>query len=206
MGRNKDELIKLTEKITGEQVTGVLTKKDALKKIACYYLGEEKEFASIADCLESIVEHGATGGSGGGSRTAQVLHITANGDYHTPDGVYYDPIYVNVPLNAVGVTMVDVQSDSLTSAGTPVTLNYTYGQSLDSNYVAWVGNEQVNTRELEVDRTYNYTVLSSGLTFDITLKKESVSGGSQYKVTAEFKDRGSVYAPLECFLVVGKLN
>lgn len=70
MGRNKDELIKLAEKITGEPCTGVLTKKDALKKIACYYLGEEKEFASIADCLESIVEHGATGGgSGGGGAT-----------------------------------------------------------------------------------------------------------------------------------------
>lgn len=62
MGRNKDELIKLAEKITGQECKDVLTKKDALKKIACYYLGEEKEFASIADCLESIVEHGATGG------------------------------------------------------------------------------------------------------------------------------------------------
>lgn len=66
MGRNKDELIKLAEKITGQECKDVLTKKDALKKIACYYLGEEKEFASIADCLESIVEHGASGGSGGG--------------------------------------------------------------------------------------------------------------------------------------------
>ena len=66
MGRNKDELIKLAEKITGQECKDVLTKKDALKKIACHYLGEEKEFASIADCLESIVEHGATGGSGGG--------------------------------------------------------------------------------------------------------------------------------------------
>ena len=62
MGRNKDELIKLAEKITGQECKDVLTKKDALKKIACHYLGEEKEFASIADCLESIVEHGASGG------------------------------------------------------------------------------------------------------------------------------------------------
>ena len=70
MGRNKDELIKLAEKITGQECKDVLTKKDALKKIACHYLGEEKEFASIADCLESIVEHGATGGgSGGGGAT-----------------------------------------------------------------------------------------------------------------------------------------
>ena len=66
MGRNKDELIKLAEKITGQECKDVLTKKDALKKIACYYLGEEKEFASIADCLESIVEHSATGGGSGG--------------------------------------------------------------------------------------------------------------------------------------------
>lgn len=69
MGRNKDELIKLAEKITGQECKDVLTKKDALKKIACYYLGEEKEFASIADCLESIVEHGASGGGSGGGDT-----------------------------------------------------------------------------------------------------------------------------------------
>lgn len=69
MGRNKDELIKLAEKITGQECKDVLTKKDALKKIACHYLGEEKEFASIADCLECIVEYGASGGSGGGGKT-----------------------------------------------------------------------------------------------------------------------------------------
>ena len=66
MGRNKDELIKLAEKITGQECKDVLTKKDALKKIACHYLGQEKEFSSIADCLECIVKYGATGGSGGG--------------------------------------------------------------------------------------------------------------------------------------------
>lgn len=78
MGRNKDELIKLAEKITGQECKDVLTKKDALKKIACYYLGQEKEFASIADCLESIVEHGATGGgSGGGSAVLTSKELTA---------------------------------------------------------------------------------------------------------------------------------
>ena len=51
MGRNKDELIKLAEKITGQECKDVLTKKDALKKIACHYLGQEKEFSSIADFL-----------------------------------------------------------------------------------------------------------------------------------------------------------
>lgn len=73
MGRNKDELIKLAEKITGQECKDVLTKKDALKKIACYYLGEEKEFASIADCLESIVEHGASGGGSGGGNYGKYL-------------------------------------------------------------------------------------------------------------------------------------
>ena len=145
-------------------------------------------------------------GLGGGSRIAQKLNITANGDYHTPDGVYYDPIYANVPLSAVGVTIVSVKSGSLSAVGTPVTLSYDYGTGLDTNYVVWVGSEQINTRDLVVGQTYNYTISGSGLTFDITLKKESVSGGAQYNVTAEFKDRGSVYAPLQCFLVVGTLN
>ena len=77
MGRNKDELIKLAEKITGQECKDVLTKKDALKKIACYYLGEEKEFASIADCLESIVEHGATGGGSGGGGTTITKELNA---------------------------------------------------------------------------------------------------------------------------------
>ena len=145
-------------------------------------------------------------GSGGGSRIAQKLNITANGDYHTPDGVYYDPIYANVPLSAVGVTIVSVKSGALSTVGTPVTLSYDYGTGLDTNYVVWVGSEQINTRDLVVGQTYNYTISGSGLTFDITLKKELVSGGALYNVTAEFKDRGSVYAPLQCFLVVGTLN
>lgn len=76
MGRNKDELIKLAEKITGQECKDVLTKKDALKKIACHYLGEEKEFASIADCLESIVEHGASGGGGSAVLTSKELTST----------------------------------------------------------------------------------------------------------------------------------
>lgn len=89
MGRNKDELIKLAEKITGQECKDVLTKKDALKKIACYYLGEEKEFASIADCLESIVEHGATGGSGGGGDTLYCWKMSSD---TYPSGTY---IYTN---------------------------------------------------------------------------------------------------------------
>lgn len=159
------------------------------------------------DCPESMLDKSfeqAT--SGGGDRVPQKLNITANGNYYTPEGVYYEPINVNVPLAAVGVTMVSVQSGSLTTAGTPVSLDYTYAKSFDTNYVAWAGEEQVNTRDLEVGQTYNYTVSGSGLTFDITLKKEAAGGGTRYKVTAEFKDRGSVYAPLNCFLVIGTLN
>ena len=162
------------------------------------------------DCPQGMenktFEQATSGGGSSGDRTAQRLNVTANGHYTTPEGVYYDPIFVNIPLSAVGVTMVDVQSGSLTTAGTPIILNYSYPQSSDSNYVVWVGEEQISTRDLVVDQTYNYTTSGSGLTFDITLKKESTRGGSFYKVTAEFKDRGQVYAPLKCFLVVGTFN
>ena len=119
--------------------------------------------------------------------------------------MYYDPIFVNVPSSALGVTMESVQSSSLTTAGTPVTLSYLYGKGSDANYVVWIGREHINTRDLAVGQTYNYTTSCSGLTFDITLKKETVSGEG-YKVTAEFKDRGEVYAPLNCLLVVGTFN
>ena len=162
------------------------------------------------DCPQGMenktFEQATSGGGSSGGRTKQRLAVTANGNYNTPDGVYYDPIFVNVPLSALGVTMEGVQSGSLTTAGTPVTLSYEYSTGLDANYVVWIGSEQINTRDLAVGQTYNYTTSGSGLTFDITLKKETASGGARYKVTAEFKDRGQVYAPLNCFLVVGTLN
>lgn len=162
------------------------------------------------DCPESLkgktFNEATSGGGSSGDRTKQPLDVTTNGYYTTPEGVYYDPIFVNVPLSAVGVTMEDVQASKLTTAGTPVTLSYTYSEGFDDNYVVWIGSEQINTRDLAVGQTYNYTTSGSGLTFDITLKKESASGGTRYKVTAEFKDRGKVYAPLNCFLVVGTLN
>lgn len=162
------------------------------------------------DCPKSLkgktFEEATSGGGSSGGRTAQELDVTANGRYTTPEGVYYDPIFVNVPLSAVGVTMENVQSSKLTTAGTPVTLSYEYSTGFDANYVVWLGSEQINTRDLEVGQTYNYTTSGSGLTFDITLKKETASGGVRYKVTAEFKDRGKVYAPLNCFLVVGTFN
>ena len=162
------------------------------------------------DCPQGMenktFEQATSGGGSSGGRTKQRLNVTTNGNYNTPDGVYYDPIFVNVPLSAVGVTMENVQASELTTAGTPVTLSYEYGTGLDANHVVWIGSEQINTRDLAVGQTYNYTTSGSGLTFDITLKKESASGGARYKITAEFKDRGQVYAPLNCFLVVGTLN
>ena len=162
------------------------------------------------DCPQGMenktFEQATSGGGSGGDRTRQRLNVTTNGYYNTPEGVYYDPINVNVPLSAVGVTMVKVQSSNLTTVGTPVTFDYTYPKSSDANYVVWIGSEQINTRDLAVGQTYNYTTSGSGLTFDITLKKELLGDGARYKVTAEFKDRGNVYAPLNCFLVVGTLN
>ena len=162
------------------------------------------------DCPESLkgktFNEATSGGGSSGDRARQRLDVTTNGHYTTPEGVYYDPIFVNVPLSAVGVTMESVQASKLTTAGTPVTLSYEYGKGSDANYVVWVGSEQINTRDLAVGQTYNYTISGSGLTFDITLKKELISGGARYKITAEFKDRGNVYAPLNCFLVVGTLN
>ena len=162
------------------------------------------------DCPESLkgktFNEATSGGGSSGGRTKQRLEITSNGYYNTPEGVYYDPIFVDIPLSAVGVTMENVKSGSLTTVGTPVTLSYEYSAGLDANYVVWVGSEQINTRDLAVGQTYNYTTSGSGLTFDITLKKESAGGGAMYKITAEFKDRGKVYAPLNCFLVVGTLN
>lgn len=146
------------------------------------------------------------GGSGGSGITVEPITITQNGTTTAPSGKAYSPITVNVPLNAVGVTMEYVTTGSLTTVGTPVTLSYDYGKGLDSNYVVWVGSEQINTRDLAVGQTYNYTTSGSGLTFDITLKKEEASGGLVYRVTAEFKDRGEVYGPLNCFLIIGTLN
>ena len=69
MGRNKDSLIALAEKLTGETCGEVLTKKDALKKIACFYAGEEVKCNTVADALQCIASHcnGGGGGSSGGS-------------------------------------------------------------------------------------------------------------------------------------------
>ena len=158
------------------------------------------------DCPENLKDktfHEVTSGGGESSRTPQELNVTANGNYNTPDGVYYDPISVNVPLSAVSVTMVDVQSSNPTTAGTPVTLSYEYAIGLDDKYVVWFGNRQINTRDLVVGQTYNYTMIVNGLVFDITLLKQKIGEGN-CRITVVYKDRGMTFKTLNCFLVVGK--
>lgn len=104
------------------------------------------------------------------------------------------------------ITMVSVQVGALITTGSPARLNYSYDKSLDDKYAVWFEKEQaqINTRDLEEGRTYMYTTQYNNLTFDITIKK-AVSG-SNYRLEAVFKDRGSVGSGLACFLVVGMLN
>lgn len=160
------------------------------------------------DCPENLKDktfYEVTSGSGESSRTPQELNVTANGNYNTPEGVYYDPISVNVPLSAVSVTMVNVQSSKLTTAGTPVALSYWYATGLDDKYVVWVGNRQINTRDLVAEQTYEYSMLFDGLRFGITLLKQRIGGGN-YRITVVYKDYGTVVKTLDCFLVVGTFN
>lgn len=106
-----------------------------------------------------------------------------------------------------GVTLVDLHTGNSYRVGVPVKLYSTYDKSLDGKYVVWFKKEQtqINTRDLEVGRTYKYTMQNSeGVTFDITLKKEALD--SNYRLEAEFKDRGNISGGLNCFLVVGALN
>ena len=73
MGRNKDSLIELAAKLTGENCGEVKTKKDALKKIACFYAGQDVECNTVADALQCIAEH-CSGGSGGVSGCKVTLY------------------------------------------------------------------------------------------------------------------------------------
>ena len=132
------------------------------------------------DCPQGMenktFEQATSGGGGGGSGiTVEPITITQNGTTVAPSGKAYSPITVNVPLSAVGVTMETVQMDKLTTVGTPVTLSYEYVAKLDANYVVWIGREQINTRDLAVGQTYNYTFSDGVRTLDVTLKKESIS-------------------------------
>ena len=160
------------------------------------------------DCPENLKDktfYEVTSGSGESSRTPQELNVTANGNYNTPEGVYYDPISVNVPLSAVNVTMVNVQSSKFTTAGTPVTLSYEYAIGLDNKCVVWVGNRQINTRDIVAEQTYEYSMLFNGLRFDITLLKQKIDGGN-CRITVVYKDYGIIVKTLNCFLVVGTFN
>lgn len=156
--------------------------------------------------LEDKAFHEATsGGDGDSSRTPQELNITANGNYNTPDGVYYDPISVNVPLPEMRLTIAYVQSAKLTTVGTPVGFSYAWPIADDHFYVVWFGKEQINTRDLVAEQIYHYTTQGNGFTVDITLQKQEI-GGARYRVTAVYKDRGAIYAPLICSFVVGSFS
>ena len=157
------------------------------------------------DGMENKTFEEAASGGDGDSRTPQELNITANGNYNTPEGVYYDPINVHIPLSAVDVTMVNVQSSKFTTAGTPVTLSYEYAIGLDNKYVVWVGNRQINTRDIVAEQTYEYTMMFNGLRFYITLLKQEIGGGN-CRITVVYKDSGIIVKTLNCFLVVGTFN
>lgn len=158
------------------------------------------------DCPDGMenktFEEVASGSGEGSSRTPQELNVTANGNYNTPDGVYYEPINVNVPQN---VTIVNVQTGSIASAGTPVVFRYEYDAGLDANYVVWVGKEQINTRDLVAGQQYKYTTTGNGLMIDIFLTKQLIDGGN-YKITALYKAKSAVSTAPSCFLIVGTLN
>lgn len=105
------------------------------------------------------------------------------------------------------ITIADIHTGLLSVAGTPIRLYTTYDKSLDDKCVTWFKKEQahINTKDLEVGRTYKYTVQNTnGVTFDITVKK--VVSGPNYSLEVEFKDRGNVSGGLYCFLIVGTLN
>ena len=155
------------------------------------------------DGMENKTFEEAVSGGDGDSRTPQELNVTANGNYNTPDGVYYDPISVNVPLP--GITMVDVQTGSISKAGSQVNFTYAYSKSVDPKTVVWIGKEQINTRDLVAGQTYNYTISLRGVMFDITLLKQLNSSGL-FKITVVYKDRNQVVDTLKCFLVVGTFN
>lgn len=105
------------------------------------------------------------------------------------------------------ITMHSVQTGSLTRVGTPVRLYTIYDKSLDDKCVVWFKKEQaqINTRDLEVGKTYKYTIQNTeGVTFDVTIKK--AAAGYDYRLEIEFTDRGNVSGGLPCFTVVGMLN
>lgn len=107
------------------------------------------------------------------------------------------------------ITIVSAESQVLKKVGTPVNLNYIYDKSLDDKYVVWFkkGQAQINTRDLEVGKTYNYTIQNKdGNTFNIALTKILTNADHDYNITAVFRDSGHIGSWLTCFLIVGASN
>ena len=106
------------------------------------------------------------------------------------------------------ITIVNAESVVLKKTGVPVDLYYNYDKSLDDKCVVWFKKEQaqINTRDLEVGKTYNYTILHGGFTFKITLTKMLINADKEYRIRAIFRDSGTISSWLTCFLVIGMLN
>lgn len=106
------------------------------------------------------------------------------------------------------ITIVNAESIVLKKTGVPVDLYYNYDKSLDDKHVVWFKKEQaqINTRDLEVGKTYNYTILHGGFTFKIILTKMLINANKEYRIKATFRDSGAISSWLTCFLVVGMLN
>lgn len=106
------------------------------------------------------------------------------------------------------ITIVNAESSVLNKIGVPVDLHYDYNESLDDKYVVWFKKEQaqINTRDLEAGKTYDYTILHGGFTFKITLTKTLMGAGNGYRIRAIFRDSGDIRSWLPCFLIVGMSN
>lgn len=106
------------------------------------------------------------------------------------------------------ITIVSAESAILNRAGTPVNLNYIYDKSLDDKYVVWFKKEQaqINTRDLEVGKTYNSTILYKGFTFKIALTKVLENANKDYNIKVTFRDSNGVGGHLTCFLIIGASN
>lgn len=106
------------------------------------------------------------------------------------------------------ITIVNAESAVLNKIGVPIDLHYDYDKSLDDKCVVWFKKEQaqINTRDLEVGKTYDYTILHGGFTFKITLTKMLIDAGKNYRIRAIFRDSGNISSWLTCFLVVGMSN
>lgn len=122
MGRNKDSLIALAEKLTGETCGEVKTKKDALKKIACFYAGEEVECNTVADALQCIAEH-CSGGSGGVSGSKVTLYCHLQNEDPASYYLTQDPI-ANVGKEQTLISIVGPNINTSTVTVTDATEGY----------------------------------------------------------------------------------